>query len=252
VPLALRTEYTTLASIYDQVYDWKDYARDVRAIRRIVRRAGRPASGTLLDVGCGTGRHLRLLRQAFRCTGVDRSASMLRVARRNGRGVRWIRGDLERLELREEFDVVTCLFGVIGYVRTVPRLHRAMRILARHTRPGGVLIVDPWLTPEAWLTPDGSKEGRVSLLVHESKGLTIARVGVSRRRGRISTTEYGYAVGRTRGPVRLFRERHALGLFTVAEQLAAMESAGFRARFYRGGFTKQRGLFVAIRCARAG
>jgi hypothetical protein len=127
-----------------------------------------------------------------------------------------------------------------------------MRTLARHTRPGGVLIVDPWLTPDAWLTPDGSKDGRVSLLVQESEGLAIARVGVSRRRGRISTTQYGYAVGRTRGPVRLFRERHELGLFIVAEQLAAMESAGFRARFYRGGFTKQRGLFVAIRRAEAG
>jgi dTDP-4-amino-2,4-dideoxy-beta-L-xylose N-methyltransferase len=111
VPPALRTEYTTLAPIYDHVYEWKDYARDVRAIRRIVQRAGRPPSGTLLDVGCGTGRHLRLLRQTFRCTGVDRSASMFRVARRDGRGVRSIRGDLERLNLQEEFDAVTCLSG---------------------------------------------------------------------------------------------------------------------------------------------
>ncbi|MCI4320239.1 MAG: class I SAM-dependent methyltransferase [Thermoplasmata archaeon] len=241
MPRAVLAEYTTLAPIYDEVYAWKDYERDVREIRRIVRRSGRPGSRTLLDVGCGTGHHLRLLRGMFRCTGLDRSPSMLRIARRHGRGVRWVRGDMERFELGEEFDVVTCLFGAIGYVRTLPRLRKTIRTLARHLRAGGVLIVDPWLSPEVF------RSGHLDLLVHDTPQLKIARVGLGRRRGRTSTIDFGYAVGQKGGPIRVFRERHTQGLFSVREQLAAMEAAGLAARFERGGFTKQRGLFVGVR-----
>ena len=233
--------YTTLAPLYDQVYAGKDYDREVREIRRLVEHWGRPNSRSLLDVGCGTGRHLRGLSRAFRCTGLDRSPAMLRVARRHGRGVRFLRGDMEAFELGEKFDVVTCLFGAIGYVRTIPRLRRTLRTLARHTHPGGVLIVDPWLAPGDF------RDGYLNVRVRDTPELKIARVGRNRRRGRVSTTEFGYAIASTDGGVRIFRETHALGLFTTAEQLAAFQSAGFRPRFYRRGFNRTRGLFVGVR-----
>ena len=53
-------------------------------------------------------------------------------------------------DLGTTYDAVTCLFGAIGYVRTVDRMNRAVACMARHVKPGGVLIVDPWITPDAW------------------------------------------------------------------------------------------------------
>jgi ubiquinone/menaquinone biosynthesis C-methylase UbiE len=235
-----RPDYTVLARYYDQVYAWKDYAGDVRRIRALARRKGRPHSRTLLDVGCGTGTHLLLLKRWFRCTGLDRSPEMLRVARRKSRDVRWVVGDMERFELGEQFDVVTCLFGAIGYARTIPRLRRTLRGFARHLRPGGLLVIDPWMTPDSF------RDGHVNLRVHDTADVKIARIGVSRRRGRTSTVEFGYVIGTPGGPVRMFRETHRLGLFTVSEQLAALEAAGFRAQFLRRGFTFDRGLFVGV------
>ena len=42
-----------------------------------------PPTGSLLDVGCGVGRHaLELARRGYRVTGVDISAGMLEQARR--------------------------------------------------------------------------------------------------------------------------------------------------------------------------
>ncbi|MCI4351604.1 MAG: class I SAM-dependent methyltransferase [Thermoplasmata archaeon] len=234
-------EYSRMARYYDQVYSWKDYAEEARRITALVRRWGRSNSRTLLDVGCGTGTHLALLQGRFRCTGVERNDAMLRVARRKSRAVRWVHADMERLELGEPFDIVTCLFGAIGYVGTVPRLRRMMQRLARHVRPGGLLVIDPWLTPQNY------QDGHLSLTVHDAPGLKIARAAISRREGRRSTIEFGYVVGASRAPLRLFRETHRLGLFSVAEILAALSDAGFRGRFYRKGFSLDRGLYVAVR-----
>jgi SAM-dependent methyltransferase len=54
------------------------------------------------------------------------------------------------------FDAVVCLFSAIGYVVTVKRLHSALAAMARHLRPGGVLLVEPWLPLTAiydWYRP---------------------------------------------------------------------------------------------------
>ena len=51
-------------------------------------------------------------------------------------------------DLATTYDAVTCLFSAIGYVRTVDRMNRAVACMARHVKPGGVLIVEPWITPD--------------------------------------------------------------------------------------------------------
>ncbi len=44
---------------------------------------------------------------------------------------------MESFDLAKEFDVITCLFRAIGYVRTLPALEATLRNFARHLRPGG-------------------------------------------------------------------------------------------------------------------
>ncbi len=57
---------------------------------------------------------------------------------------------MTEFDLATTYDAVTCLFSAIGYVRTVDRMNRAVACMARHVKPGGVLIVEPWITPEDW------------------------------------------------------------------------------------------------------
>ena len=78
---------------------------------------------TILDLGCGTGRHaLALARRGFRVTGVDLSEGMLAVARAkaavDGLDVRFVQADAAAYATDERFDATLCLCeggpGLIG------------------------------------------------------------------------------------------------------------------------------------------
>ena len=52
--------YTKTAKHYDAVYSDKDYAGESQRLASIIRERA-PMARTLLDVACGTGRHLEYL-----------------------------------------------------------------------------------------------------------------------------------------------------------------------------------------------
>jgi ubiquinone/menaquinone biosynthesis C-methylase UbiE len=65
---------------------------------------------TVLDVGCGTGRHaIELARRGFVVTGVDLSSGMLAEARKAKVAVTWVHGDAARMPVEQQFDAVICL-----------------------------------------------------------------------------------------------------------------------------------------------
>ena len=105
-----------------------------------------------LDVACGTGRHLELLRATFPdLAGVDLEPGLLEVARTRLPGVSLTRADMRTFELGRTFDAVTCLFSSVGYLRDPDELAQAISRMAHHLSPGGVLVVDGWVKPDAWL-----------------------------------------------------------------------------------------------------
>src|SRR5919106_5074882 len=103
---------------YDAIYAWKDYPAEVERLVSIIRERS-PQARSLLDVACGTGKHLELLRELFRVEGVDLDPEMIALSRqRLGAEAPLHVGDMTELHLGRTFDVVTCLFSSIGYVRS--------------------------------------------------------------------------------------------------------------------------------------
>jgi SAM-dependent methyltransferase len=202
-------------------------------------RSRAPAAQTLLDVACGTGKHLACLRSRFSCEGVDLDAGLLAVARERLGDVPLRQGDMRTLDLGRRFDAVTCLFSAIGFVRDLDGLAAAARSLATHVAEGGVLIVEPWLTPEVWLA------GRPHVLTAEAEGIVLARVTVAGREGNISTTEMHYTVGTSDG-VERWEENHELGLFTEEEMRRAFEATGLAVEHDPVGLIG-RGLWIGTR-----
>ena len=41
-----------------------------------------------------------------------------------------------------------CLFGMIGYLTDVADMTQAVRRMRNHLAPDGVLLLEPWLSPE--------------------------------------------------------------------------------------------------------
>jgi len=197
--------YSSSAALYDRIYAWKAFADEAGAIRELVDTL-HPGARTLLDVACGTGGHLEHLRAHFVVEGIDGSPDMLAVARNKLGDVPLHTGDLRSFALGRRFDVVTCLFSAIGYVRSTAELDAAIATMARHLAPGGVLLVEPWFTPEQWRP--GRLSGGMSVDTDELK---VARFVVSSTRDRFAVTPMHHLVA-TKDGVEHFVETHELFL----------------------------------------
>ena len=235
--------YTRSAELYDAIYGDKDYAGEARQVHEVIQALGRSGGRALLDVACGTGLHLAQLRAWYDVEGVELSDGMLAVARRRLPGVSLHHGDMAEFRLARRFDGITCLFSAIGYVRTAERLRRAVANMARHLEPGGVLIVEPWLFPDAY------KPGHIHGRFVDRPGLKVARVARGDVEGSLSVLDMHYLVATPSGVDR-FTERHEIGLFAPEEYEDAFRSAGLRVAFDAQGLTG-RGLYAGVKEAPA-
>jgi ubiquinone/menaquinone biosynthesis C-methylase UbiE len=242
-PQAKPLMFHRLAPFYDDLVGGKDYDSEARVLESLARRFVRSRGRAWLDVACGTGRHLSFLRRHYAVTGVDVSREMLRVAHRRLPGTRLVLGDMRNFRLDETFDVVTCLYSAIGHLKTEQEVAAAFANFARHLRPGGVAIVEPWIDPTDF------RPGYVHLLTHQSSSVTVARMASSSRRGPRSAVHYHYLIGRTGRPVEHLEEV-SLGLLVPrARLLKLLGNAGLTARFLRRGLTPGRGLLIGLKSA---
>lgn len=232
--------YGKLADLYDPIYSFKDYRRETALLVALARRHARSVGRDWLDVACGTGRHLEELARRYRCVGVDSSPEMLRIARRRLPRTRLVRGDVRRFRLRRRFDVVSCLFSSIGYLPDETGLREAFRNLAAHLKPGGLMIVEPWLPPGRF------RPGHVGLVTYDAPELKIARMNDATIEGGRSVMRMHYLVGRRGEPVRHVVSVHRLSLFPRGRTLALLRDAGLTAWFDPDGLMPGRGLFLAV------
>jgi SAM-dependent methyltransferase len=226
------------ANYYDAIYaaQGKDYEAEARRVTQLIRAHGPAACRSLLDVGCGTGGHLRYFRLEFDAEGLDLDGAMLDVARRALPDVPLHRADMVDFRLPRTYDAIVCLFSAIGYCASLARLGQALRTMAAHLRPGGVVIIEPWFTPDGF-QPVGVHATFVNL-----PELKIARMNRNAVRNGISLLHFHYLVA-TPDKVLRFEETHRLGLFTHSQYVAAMEAANLDVLHDPQGITG-RGLYI--------
>ncbi|HEV8263630.1 MAG TPA: class I SAM-dependent methyltransferase [Gemmatimonadales bacterium] len=92
---------------------------------------------SVLDVGCGTGRHLGMLSDRLRMgVGVDYERGYILQARRNTRArhVHFVTGDATAIPLRASFEFATCLTNTWGTMSDKLGVLNEMRRLAPRPR----------------------------------------------------------------------------------------------------------------------
>jgi SAM-dependent methyltransferase len=223
---------------YDAIYAWKDYRTEVDRLDRLIRERN-PGARTMLDVACGTGKHLELLKDVYQVEGIDLDPGMLEIAReRLGPEVPLHQGDMARFDLGKRFDVVICLFSSVAYMRTPEQLAAAIANMARHLQRGGVLLVEPFFTPDQW------EGGHVSANFVDHDDLKIARMNVSAPAAAEVTMTFHYLIGTPDG-VRYETEDHTVGLFSHGQYVEAFRGAGLEPEHDEEGLMG-RGLYLGV------
>lgn len=230
--------YSQSARYYDALYGslGKDYAAESVRIEEIVKERCRSGGNALLDIACGTGKHIEHLREHFVCEGLDVARSMIDISQQRNPDVPFHLGDMIGFNLGKRFDAILCMFGAIAYAPNVQRLDQTLQTFTRHLKPGGVVIVEPWLRPEDW------KDGTVNALFVDEPEMKVARMSVSRRDGNVSVLNFHYMVASHDG-IRTFTEPHRLTLFTADEYRNAFRKAGLFVEFDERGISS-RGLYI--------
>lgn len=228
--------FSEIASVYDLMKAHRDYASEAAVIRRLLL-AEAPQASSLLEVACGTGSLLQELDEYER-TGMDLSVEMLEQARMKlGEAIALHHGDMRHFSLpNRAYDVLVCVDGALGYV-SEDDLVGTIGTFADHMARGGILLLEPWYSPEDWLP------GRIHVVHHQDGETTVIRVGYGYPNGSI---EFHNVVGTARG-IRTFDERYEFTLHPHSAITAALRFAGFTNIRMEAARCFKRGLFLARR-----
>ena len=205
---------------YDEIYAvvGKNYHKEAEKAHKVIQKHKRSKGNLLLDAACGTGAHAGPLSKYYKVEGLDLDKKMLTIARKKHPKIRFHYGDMVNFDLRRQFDVVTCLFSSIGYVRTKASLQKAIKTMSHHLLPGGVLLIEPWFTPNQW------NAGHVFALQVNKPNLKIVRMSHAGQKGKTSLLEFQYLIGTPKG-IEHSLEIHEMGLFTHKEYMDAFRAS---------------------------
>lgn len=233
--------YKELAKYYDLIYSWKDYKKETNKINKLVKKYKKSDGNKLLDVACGTGKHLEYFVEKFSCTGIDLNEEMISVAKKNISDVDFKTADMVSFDLNDKFDIITCLFSSIGYVKTYDNLEKTITNFENHLKSSGVVIIEPWFTKSTYWV------GLPSMTTYDGEDIKIARLNTTAIDKDLSVMEMHYLIVEKNKDVKYFVDKHELGLFETDKFLEMMKNAGFKAEFLKDGLMKGRGLYIGIK-----
>lgn len=233
--------FSRSAKFYNAIYSsmGKDHAAEAYKVHDIIQKHKKSAGNTLLEVACGTGIHASVLREFYQVEGLDLDPEMLAVARQDYPEIPFHQADMVQFDLGKQFDAITCLFSSIGYVKTKQRLEQAIQTMTDHLMPGGVLVIEPWFTPDQFTG------GKVFALFVDQPYLKVSRMSLGEVEEKLSILNFHYMVGTPKG-VEYFIERHELGLFTQEEYLDAYRETGLEVAHDPEGLDG-RGLYIGLK-----
>lgn len=222
------------ARYYDLIYTDKDYTAESRYIHELLQ-VHAPHAKTVLDLGCGTGRHdVLLTEQGYHVHGVDMSEQMLTEAERRRSELNpcisellsFSYGDVRNVRLEQEFDAVVSLFHVMSYQTSNEDLLSAFQTAASHLKSGGVFLFDCWYGP-AVLTD--RPEVRVKRL--EDEVIEVVRIAEPEMHANENIVNVNYQIlirDKASEAVKVLRETHRMRYLFKPEVELLLKNSGFK------------------------
>jgi SAM-dependent methyltransferase len=133
--------YSELARVYHEMYgSIFDYRKEFRFYRRILTTFD---CHSVLEIGCGSGRLASYLMDAgYRYAGLDLSAALLRIARREHPGTEFVRGDMRNFRFGRRVDAVLVTGRSFSHLITNEDILDALKSVREALKDKGILVFD--------------------------------------------------------------------------------------------------------------
>jgi len=210
------TVFAGYAGYYDLLYQDKDYKGEVDYIHALIEKFA-PKSRSVLELGCGTGKHALLLAErGLSVHGVDISEAMLQQASDllesasadTAEKVTLMLGDVQTYRCDQKFDVVLSLFHVVSYQTSNDGLHAAFSTASAHLKPGGIFIFDYWYGPSVL---NERPEVRVKRLENDAIQVTrIAEPVLYVNENRVDVNYHVFVKDKLSSRVDEIKEKHSM------------------------------------------
>jgi SAM-dependent methyltransferase len=139
-------EQKVTADVFDELgMFWAEIADKNQTSRQTqFLKAQLPPAGLILDVACGTGRHIAPLAEAgFEVIGIDSSRRLLKIAKHRSSGVAVVLGDIHALPFRAQvFASAVSMDTSFGYQPTEEADQQSLAEVRQVLKRGGRLILD--------------------------------------------------------------------------------------------------------------
>ena len=229
-----------LAHYYDIIYANKPYQQEADTIHQLIQKHKQSPGSEMLDIACGTANHIQYLTQYYTITGIDKSPQMLTIAKNKFPQLIFHQADMISFDLNKQFDVITCLFSSIGYVKTYANLNKTIASCTKHLKPGGVLIIEPFFTEQAY-TPGTSHATYIN-----QPDIKLCRMHHNQKQGKLAILDFHFLVATDRG-VEYLCDQHELAIFETDKFLDILTTNGLHASYLPDKLVPGKGLYIGTK-----
>lgn len=155
MPAPVSRDWYDTPLYYDIIFD-EDTEKEADFLEAMVRRHGLPKSRSVLELACGSGRHVaEFARRGWKSWGFDLNSEMLAFARKRLAAEKlaamlWQdRMESFKLPRKASFDLVHCLVSTFKYLLTEADARSCLERSAAILKPGGLLVLGVHLTDPA-------------------------------------------------------------------------------------------------------
>lgn len=168
-----RADAYSRPELYDIAFAFRNYRREVGVMLSWFKGANGDHPRGVLELGAGPARHaLEFARRDIAAWALDLSPAMVRyargLARKQGRKLRVVRGDMRAFKLGRKFDLALLMMASDQHLLTEGDFVRHLRCVGRQLNPGGIYIIE-----SAYPEKPGARRRVVSDWTQKRSGMSV-------------------------------------------------------------------------------
>ena len=221
----MENPFDKISSYYDLLYEDKNNRAEVDYIISLINEFS-TNSNSILELGSGTGRHAKILASLnYLVHGVERSLSMINATKLIN-GFTCKQGDITKIKLNKEFDVVLSIFHVASYLTENNQIKNFFINAYNHLKKDGLFIFDIWYTPAVLSIGPALRIKRFS-----NKSFSITRIAEPKNivNKNIIEVNYTYLIkNKSTNNLIEIEEKHPMRHFSLPEIELICSDVGFK------------------------